>query len=144
MACVQRDPLAREVASHVSEFWHAAKFRLREYRSVVADQIGSDHAGGAYSDAALEHSFQAYLDVAAGFHCEVIDLLHHRLGAACVDRVEMSVPENGLGDLGDLVLLSIGPIVGCENEFELVFLTISHQPVFEEELAGCSRSCDEG
>src|SRR6266436_4156993 len=107
MACVQRDPLAREVASHVSEFGHAAKLSFRECRSVMADQIGSYDAGSAYSDAALEHPFQAYLDVAARFHCEVVYLLHHRLGATSVDRVEMSVPEKDLGDLGDLVLLSV-------------------------------------
>src|SRR6266704_5111843 len=107
MACVQRDPLAREVASHVSEFWHAAKFRLREYRSVMADKVGSDYASRADSHAALEHSFQAYLDVAASFQCEVIDLLHHGLGATGIDGVEMSVLQNGLGDLRDLVLLSV-------------------------------------
>src|SRR3989442_308640 len=107
MPRVQRDPLAGEVASHVSEFGHAAKFRLREYRSVMADKVGSDYAGSAYSDTTLEHPFQAYLDVAAGFHCEVIDLLHHRLGATSVDRVEMSVLQKGLGDLRDLVLLSV-------------------------------------
>src|SRR6266568_7257410 len=143
MACVQRDPLAREVASHVSEFWHAAKFRLREYRSVVADQIGSDHAGGAYSDAALEHPFQAYLDVAAGFHCEVIDLLHHRLGSTSVDRVEVSRSKKGLGHSGNLVLLPVRPVVGCENQLEMMLLTVRDQPVFEEELAGGPRSCDE-
>jgi len=144
MACVQRDPLAREVASHVPEFWHAAKLSFREYRSVMTDQVGSYDAGSAYSDAALEHPFQAYLDVAVGFHCEVVDLLHHRLGATSVDRVEMSVPENGLGDLGDLVLLPVRSVVGCENEFEIVFLAVRYQPVFEEELAGGPRSRDEG
>src|SRR2546427_11601050 len=106
MACVQRDPLAREVASHVSEFWHAAKFRLRENRSVMAYKVGPDYASRADSDATLEHSFQAYLDVAAGFHCEVVDLLHHRLGTTSVDSVKIPLPENVLGDLWDLVLLS--------------------------------------
>src|SRR5207253_8077246 len=111
MACVQRDPFAREIAPHVPEFGHPAELCFREYGSVMTDQIRSDDAGGAYSDATLEHSFQAYLDVAAGFHCEVIDLFHHRLGATSVDRVEMSVLQNGLGDLGPLVLLSVRSIV---------------------------------
>src|SRR5438132_1112909 len=115
MACVQRDPLAREVASHVSKFWHAAKFRLREYRTVMADKVGSYDAGSAYSDATLEHSFQAYLDVAAGFHCEIIDLLHHRLGTTSVDCVKLSVSKNYFGDFGHLVLLSVRSVVGCEN-----------------------------
>src|SRR2546427_11665030 len=115
VGCVQWNLLAREVASRVSEFGHAAKFRFREYGSVMADKVGSDYASRADSDTTLEHSFQAYLDVAVGFHCEVVDLLHHRLGAASVDRVEMSVPENGLGDLGNLVLLSVRSVVSCEN-----------------------------
>src|SRR2546421_10493629 len=109
----------------------------------MTDQIGPYDAGSAYSDATLEHPFQAYLDVAVGFHCEVVDLLHHRLGAASVDRVEMSVPENGLGDLGNLVLLSVRSVVSCENELEIVFFAVSYQPVFEQELACCSHSCDE-
>src|SRR5947208_609392 len=133
MGRVQWNLLSGEVASRVSELWHAAKFRLREYRSVMADKVGSYDAGSTYSDATLEHSFQAYLDVAAGFHCEVVDLLHHRLGATSVDGVEMSVLENGLGDLRDLVLFSVCSVVGCENEFELVFFTVGYQPVFEEE-----------
>ena len=128
----------------MSEFWHAAKLCFGEYRSVVADKVGSDYASRADSDTALEHPFQAYLDVAAGFHCKVIDLLHHRLGATSVDRVEMSVPENGLGDLRDLILLAKSPVVRRENEFEIVFFAVRYQPVFEEELAGCPRSCDEG
>src|SRR6266487_6831006 len=107
VGCVQWNLLAREVASRVSEFGHAAKFRLGENRSVMADKVGSDYASRADSDTALEHPFQAYLDVAAGFHCEVIDLLHHRLGSTSVDRVEMSVLQNGLGDLRDLVLLPV-------------------------------------
>src|SRR5437879_12618091 len=132
MACVQRDPLAREVASHVPEFWHAAKLSFREYRSVMTDQVGSYDAGSAYSDAALEHPFEAYLNVAAGFHCEVIDLLHHRLGATSVDRVKVPRSKNVLGDLGDLVLLSVGSVFGCEDEFEVVFFAVGYQPVFEE------------
>src|SRR6266566_3219232 len=144
VGCVQWNLLAREVASRVSEFGHAAKFRLREYRSVMADKVGSDYASRADSDTALEHSFQAYLDVAASFHCEVIDLLHHRLGSTGIDRVEMSRSENGLSHLGDLVLLPVRPVVGCENEFEMMFFTVRYQPVFEEELAGGPRSCDEG
>src|SRR5438552_802365 len=107
MACVQRDPLTGEVASHVSEFWHTAKFCLREYRSVMTDQIGPYDAGSAYSDATLEHPFQAYLDVAASFHCKVVDLLHHRLGATSVDRVKVSRSKKGLGYLRNLVLLSV-------------------------------------
>src|SRR5437660_456469 len=51
----------------------------------MTDQIRSDDTGGAYSNATLEHSFQAYLDVAASFHCEVIDFLHHRLVATSLD-----------------------------------------------------------
>src|SRR5207253_3327949 len=132
MARVQRDPLAREVASHVSEFRHAAKFCLREYGSVMTDQIGSYDAGSAYSDTTLEHPFQANLDVAARFHCEVIDLLHHRLGPTGVDGVKASRSENGLSHLGDLVLLSIRSVVGCENEFEIVFFAVRNQPVFEQ------------
>src|SRR5438876_10631310 len=128
MACVQRDPLAREVASHVSELWHTAKFRFREYWSVMADKVGSDYASRAYSNATLEDPFQAYLDVAACFHCEVVDLLHHRLGTTSVDGVKLSVSKNFFGDFGDLVLLSIGPVVGRENEFELVFFTVGYQP----------------
>src|SRR2546422_2939066 len=142
MGRAQWNLLSGEVASHVSEFWHAAKFRLREYRSVMADKVGSDYASRADSDTALEHSFQAYLDVAASFHCEVIDLLHHRLGATCIDGVEMSVLQNGLGDLRDLVLLPVCSIVGCENEFEMMFFAVGYQPVFEEELAGRPRSRD--
>src|SRR5438477_12287949 len=142
MACVQRDPLAREVASHVSELWHTAKFRFREYWSVMADKVGSDYASRAYSNATLEDPFQAYLDVAACFHCEVVDLLHHRLGPTGVDGVNASRSENGLSHLGDLVLLSIRSVVGCENEFEIVFFAVRNQPVFEQKLAGSSRSCD--
>src|SRR3989442_12084561 len=108
----------------------------------MADKVGSDYASRADSHAALEHSFQAYLDVAASFQCEVIDLLHHRLGATCIDGVEMSVLQNGLGDLRDLVLLPVCSIVGCENEFEMVFFAVGYQPVFEEELAGGPRSRD--
>src|SRR6266480_7771378 len=143
MACVQRDPLAREVASHVSEFWHDAKFHLRENSSVMTDKVGSDYASRADSDTTLEHPFQAYLDVAAGFHCEVIDLLHHRLGSTSVDRVKVSRSKKGLGHSGNLVLLPVRPVVGCENEFEMMFFTVRYQPVFEEELAGGMRSCDE-
>src|SRR2546428_523011 len=144
MSRVQWNLLSGEVASHVSEFWHAAELCFREYGSVMTDQIGSYDAGSAYSDAALEHPFQAYLDVAAGFHCEVVDLLHHRLGATSVDRVKIPVSENGLGDLRDLILLAKSPVVRRENEFEIVFFAVRYQPVFEEELAGCPRSCDEG
>src|SRR6266566_3017761 len=115
MDCVQWNLLAREVASRVSEFGHAAELCFREYGSVVADKVGSDYASRADSHATLEHSFQAYLDVAASFHCEVTDLLHHRLGATGIDGVEMSVLQNGLGDLRDLVLLSVRSVVGCEN-----------------------------
>src|SRR5438552_4934182 len=115
VGCVQWNLLAREVASRVSEFGHAAKFRLREYRSVMADKVGADYASRADSYTTLEHPFQAYLDVAAGFHCKVIDLLHHRLGATSVDGVKLSVSKNCFGDLGDLVLLSVRSIVGCEN-----------------------------
>src|SRR5207253_7345966 len=115
MARVQRDPLAREVASHVSEFRHAAKFCLREYGSVMTDQIGSYDAGSAYSDTTLEHPFQANLDVAARFHCEVIDLLHHRLGTTSVDGIKFSVSKNCFGDFRNLVLLSVCSVVGCEN-----------------------------
>jgi len=144
MTCAQWNSLAREVSSRVSEFRHTAKLRLREYGSVVTDKVGADYAGGAYSYSALEYSFQAYLDVATCFHCEVVDFLHHRLGAASVDRVEVPGPENSLGDLGDLVLLSVCSVVSREDEFELVFFAVSYQPVFEEELAGGSRPCDEG
>src|SRR6266566_5545466 len=115
MTGVQWDSLAREVASHVSEFGHAAELCLREYGAVMTDQVGSDNAGSAYSDAAFEHPFQAHLDVATGFHCEVIDLLHHRLGTTCVDSIKIPGPENVLGDLRDLVLLSVRSVVGCEN-----------------------------
>src|SRR2546422_8396959 len=142
MTCVQWNSLAREIASHVPEFGHAAELCFREYGSIVTDQVGSDKAGSAYSHAALEHSFQAYLNVAASFHCEVIDLLHHRLGATCIDGVEMSVLQNGLGDLRDLVLLPVCSIVGCENEFGMMFFAVGYQPVFEEELAGRPRSRD--
>src|SRR5438445_13669093 len=117
MACVQRDPLAREVASHVPEFWHAAKLSFREYRSVMTDQVGSYDAGSAYSDAALEHPFQAYLDVAVGFHCEVVDLLHHRLGATSVEGVGRDVAADGFGVLGDRVLLPGRCVAGCASEF---------------------------
>src|SRR5438094_14382 len=55
----------------------------------------------------------------------------------------MSVLQNGLGDLGDLVLLSVGSVVGCENEFEMVFFAVGYQPVFEEELVGGSGSRDQ-
>jgi len=126
----------------VSEFGHAAEFCLGEYWSVVADKVGSYYTGGADSHPTLEHPFQAYLNVATGFHCEVVDFLHHRLGAACVDRIKTTNPENGFSDLGNLVLLPIGPIIGCENELEVVFLAVGYQPVFEEELAGSSRPCD--
>src|SRR5207253_10265204 len=115
MACVQRDPFAREIAPHVPEFGHPAELCFREYGSVMTDQIRSDDTGGAYSNATLEHSFQAYLDVAASFHCEVIDFLHHRLGATSVDGVKLSVSKNCFGDFGDLVLLSVRSVVGCEN-----------------------------
>src|SRR5438477_1577059 len=115
MACVQRNPLAREIAPHVSEFRHATKFRFCEYRSVVAYQVGPDYASCAYSDTTLEHPFQAYLDVTTRFHCEVIDLLHHRLGATSVDGVKLSVSKNCFGDFRDLVLLSVRSVVGCEN-----------------------------
>src|SRR5437879_13753516 len=118
MSRVQWNLLSGEVASHVSEFWHAAELCFREYGSVMTDQIRSDDTGGAYSNATLEHSFQAYLDVAASFHCEVIDFLHHRLGATSVDGVKLSVSKNFFGDFGDLVLLSIGPVVGRENRSE--------------------------
>src|SRR5438105_9405411 len=107
MACVQRDPFAREIAPHVPEFGHPAELCFREYGSVMTDQIRSDDAGGAYSDATLEHSFQAYLDVAAGFHCVVIDLFQHRLGATSVDRGGMCVLQNNIGKLGDRVLLFV-------------------------------------
>src|SRR5438876_4476765 len=142
MACVQRDPLTGEVASHVSEFGHAAELCFREYRSVMTDQIGPYDAGSAYSDATLEHPFQAYLDVAARFHCEVIDLLHHRLGATSVDGIKLSVSKNCFGDFRNLILLSVRSVVSCENEFEIVFFAVRYQPVFEEELAGGPRSRD--
>ena len=142
MACVQRDPFAREIAPHVPEFGHPAELCFREYGAVMTDQIRSDDAGSAYSDTTLEHPFQANLDVAARFHCEVIDLLHHRLGTTSVDRVKMSVLQNGLGDLRDLILLSVRSVVSCENEFEIVFFAVRYQPVFEEELAGGPRSRD--
>src|SRR2546428_4363933 len=132
MTCVQWNSLAREVASHVPEFRHAAELVCREFGSVVTDQVGSDNAGSAYSDAALEHSFQAYLDVAASFHCKVIDLLHHRLGTTSVDRVKVSSSNYSLRHLRDLVLLSVGSIVGRENEFEMVFFAVCDQPVLEE------------
>src|SRR5438445_12577451 len=127
MSRVQWNLLSGEVASHVSEFWHAAEICFREYESVMTDQIGSYNAGSAYSDAALEHPFKAYLDVAAGFHCEVIDLLHHRLGTTSVDSIKIPGPENGLGDFGNLVLLPVRSVVGCENEFEIVFLAVRYQ-----------------
>src|SRR5260370_6607748 len=117
MTCAQWNSLAREVSSRVSEFRHTAKFRLREYGSVVTDKVGADYAGGAYSNATFEHPFQAYLDVATCFHCEVVDFLHHRLGAASVDRVKATDPENGLRDLADLGLLSVCSVVRCENAF---------------------------
>src|SRR5438552_15858645 len=110
MACVQRDPLTREVASHVSEFWHTAKFCLREYRSVMTDQIGPYDAGSAYSDAALEHPFQAYLDVAARFHCKVVDLLSHRLGATGVDGFKLSVSQTCFSGYRYLVLSSFSSV----------------------------------
>src|SRR5437588_12164907 len=128
MACVQRDLLAREVASHVSEFGHAAKFRLREYGSVMTDKVGSNYTSRADSDPTLEHPFQAYLNVAASFHCEVVDLLHHWLGTTGVDGVKIPSPENGLVDFGDRVLLSRCSAVGCENYLEVVFFTVSNQP----------------
>src|SRR5438445_3603168 len=106
MSRVQWNLLSGEVASHVSEFWHAAELCFREYWSVMTDKVGSYDAGSAYSDAALEHSFQAYLDVAVRFHCEVIDFLHHRLRAASVDGVEMSISDVGFGLFGVVVLLS--------------------------------------
>src|SRR5439155_27139894 len=124
------------------EFGHPAELCFREYGAVMTDQILSDDAGSAYSDTTLEHPFQANLDVAARFHCEVIDLLHHRLGTTSVDRVKMSVLQNGLGDLRDLIFLSVRSVVGCENEFEIVFFAVRYQPVFEEELAGGPRSRD--
>src|SRR2546428_11451157 len=139
MACVQRDPLAREVASHVSEFGHAAKLSFREYRSVMTDQIGPYDAGSAYSDATLEHPFQAYLDVATRFHCEVVDLLHHRLGATSVDGIKLSVSKNCFGDFRNLVLLSVRSVVGCENLLEMGFFTVGYQPVFEKGFAGGRR-----
>ncbi len=144
MTCAQWNSLAREVASHVSEFRQPAEFCLGEYWSVVTDKVGSDYASGAYSYSALEHSFEAYLDVTAGFHCQVVDFLHHRFRTASVDSIKIPLPENGLGDFGDLVLLSVCSVVGGENEFELVFFAVGHQPVFEEKLAGGSSSCDEG
>src|SRR2546422_11315660 len=100
----------------------------------MADKVGSDYASRADSHAALEHSFQAYLDVAASFHCEVIDLLHHRLVATCIDGGEMSVLPNGLGDLTDLVLLPVCSFLGCENGFEIRLFSVSDQPVFGEWL----------
>jgi hypothetical protein len=128
----------------MSKLRHATKFCFREYGAVVADQVGSDYASRADSYATLEHSFQAYLDVAASFQCEVVDLLHHWLGTASVDGIKFPGPENGFGDFGDLVLLSVCSVVGGENEFELMFFAVGRQPVLEEKLAGCSRSCDEG
>src|SRR2546428_10297065 len=108
MSRVQWNLLSGEVASHVSEFWHAAELCFREYGSVMTDQIGSYDAGSAYSDAALEHPFEAYLNVAAGFHCEVIDLLHHRLGATSVDCGEVPLFKKVLGDLGGMILVYRG------------------------------------
>src|SRR2546428_9243648 len=132
MTCVQWNSLAREIASHVPEFGHAAELCFREYGSIVTDQVGSDKAGSAYSHAALEHSFQAYLNVAASFHCKVIDLLHHRLGATSVDRVKASSSHFGLRHLRDLGLLSVGSVVGCENEFGMMFFAVCDQTVLEE------------
>ncbi len=69
MGRVQWNLLSGEVASHVSEFRHAAEFCLGEYWSVVTDKVGADYASRADSYATFEHPFQAYLDVAMCFHC---------------------------------------------------------------------------
>src|SRR5438132_12756971 len=107
----------------------------------MTDQIGPYDAGSAYSDTTLEHPFQANLDVAARFHCEVIDLLHHRLGTTSVDRGGMPVLQKKKGDLRDLILLSVRSVVSCENEFEIVFFSVRYQTVFEEEFAGVTLFC---
>src|SRR5207247_10898106 len=39
-----------------------------------------------------------------------------------------------------MVLLTVGSVIGCEDEFELVFLAVCYQPVFEEEFARGSGS----
>ena len=62
------DLLPGKVSSGFSELWHPAELPFREHWSVMAYQVWTDYAGSAYSDSALEHSFEADLYVASFLH----------------------------------------------------------------------------
>src|SRR5690348_9853233 len=114
MASPQWDLFSGEVASSMSKLWHRAELSLREYGSVVTNEVWSDYAGGTYSYSTLEDSLEAYLDVAVGGHCQIVDLFHHWLGSACVDGVELFLLQNFLCYFWDLVLFAVGSVICCE------------------------------
>ena len=81
----------------------------------MADQVWTDYACGAYSDSALEHSFEANLDMAFFLHRQIVDQFHHRFWTTSVDSVEVTFFQHVLDDPWYLILLSISPIVSRED-----------------------------
>ena len=100
----------------------------------MANQVWADYAGGAYSDSALEHSFEANLDVTLFLHRQIVDKFHHRFGSASVDRVEATLSQYVLDDPWYLVLLSVGPIVSREQELEVMVFAFLDEPILEQKL----------
>ncbi len=109
----------------------------------MAHEVWADYAGGAYSDSAFEYSFEADLYVASLLHSQVVDQFHHGFGSAGVDGIEVSFLQYMFDDLWHLVLLSIGSIVGGEEELEVLVLAFTEEPFLEQELARRSRTSDQ-
>ena len=128
------DLLPGKVSSGFSELWHPAELPFREHWSVMAYKVWTDYAGSAYSDSALEHSFEAYLDVAFFLYRQIVDQFHHGFWTASVDSVEIAFSQHVLDDPWYLVLLSVGPVVSREQELEVMVLAFLDEPILEQKL----------
>ncbi len=99
----------------LSEFGHSTEFSFREDWSVMTHKVGPDDACGAYSNSALEHAFEADLDMASLLHREIIDHFHHRLGPTRIDCVKLILSQNVFDDFRNSIPFPKRSIVGCEQ-----------------------------